>query len=354
MKRTALFEEHQKLKAKMAPFANFEMPIQYSGVKEEVFATRKNVGIFDVSHMGEFFVHGEECFEFIDHLVTNDILGADSGKAVYSPMCREDGTVIDDLIVYKLGDKKAMICVNAANIEKDWQWIEQQKNNFQVNVENHSENYSLIAIQGPNSTELLSELGLNEATEIDYYSCKAFPSEGIIAARTGYTGEDGFEVFAPHDTCINLWQKSISWGATPCGLAARDVLRLEVCYPLYGHELDDELTPLDSSLKWTVKKNGKDFIGKENLDSYAPKYRLLKLSIEKGIPRQNYLVVNKSEEIIGKVTSGTFSPVVGKGIALAHVEKTKFKKDEPIFIVIRNNHVEALIHDKPFVTGGHK
>lgn len=354
--RTSLYENHVKCGAKLVPFAGWEMPIQYSSVKDEVEATRKNVGIFDVSHMGEFIVEGEDAFKFVDHIITNDFAGAEDLKAVYSPLCRENGTVIDDLIAYKLAANKVLICVNAANIKKDWDWISSQVTNFNCTLTDHSNDYSLLAIQGPNAEKFLEELGLNQACKMPYYSVLPTTLNGadIIIARTGYTGEDGFEIFSPANTAQAIWSKALESGVTPCGLAARDVLRLEVCYPLYGHELNDEMTPLDSALKWTVRLNKSNFIGKEALESSTPKWRLIKLSVEKGIPREGYPIVNETGEEIGKVSSGTFSPTLGKGIALALVKKDLFPADKTFAMNIRNKTVPAKYHAKPFIVGGHK
>jgi len=355
-KTTSLYQKHVDLKAKMAPFAGFDMPIQYTSVKEEVLAVRNGVGVFDVSHMGEFFVEGPDAHKFVDHLITNDFQGAGPLKAVYSPLCREDGTVIDDLIAYKLEDEKVLICVNAANIEKDWSWISSQTEGFNVTLKNDSDTWSLLAIQGPKTEEVLKSLELLGDEEFPYYSIRSYERNGekVILARTGYTGEDGFEVFCTHKFASELWDNLMNKNVAPCGLAARDVLRLEVCYPLYGHEIHDEVTPLDSALKWTVKLNKESFIGKEALEKYAPKYKLAKIQLDKGIPREGYSVENENGEEIGTVTSGTMSVVLGKGIALAHVNQNVDLKSTKLFVNIRNRKYEATRLTKAFVSGGHK
>jgi len=355
-KRTSLYDEHIAAGAKLVDFAGWEMPIQYQNLKEEVNAVRTQVGVFDVSHMGEFFVEGDEALKFIDYMVTNDITGAQLGKAIYSPLCREDGTIIDDLIVYKISNTKLMICVNAANIAKDYAWFEQHAKNFDCKLTNESDQYSLLALQGPKSFEILKQLNLGfEIIDSDYYSIQSNNSfeDPILIARTGYTGEDGFEIFAHHNKIKNIWSQLIAKGVKPCGLGARDVLRLEVCYPLYGHELNDEVTPLDAGLKWTVKLNKDNFIGKEFLSSYEPKFQLVKLILDKGIPREGYQVeINDSK--IGVVTSGTMSVVLRKGIALARVEKKLYSTDAQINVDIRGRKYTAQINKKPFVAGGHK
>lgn len=340
----------------MAPFAGFDMPLQYTSVKEEVLAVREHAGVFDVSHMGEFFVTGPEAVAFVDSIVTNDFANAELNKAVYSPLCREDGTVIDDLIAYKLGAEKILICVNASNIEKDWNWISSKVGNFNCKLENKSNDYSLLAIQGPKAELILKDFGIKFPENFVYYSAVELDHDGekLIIARTGYTGEDGFEIFSSHTFAKHLWSKLLFNGVKPCGLAARDVLRLEVCFPLYGHEITDETTPLDSGLGWTVKQSKEKFIGKDALSNYKAKYQLVRLSLDKGIPREGYLVTNANGETIGKVTSGTMSVVTGKGIALALVEKEKAPADKKYLINIRNTNYEANFHTKAFITGGHK
>jgi aminomethyltransferase len=352
MKQTQLFDEHTALGAKMVPFAGWNMPIQYNSVKEEIIAVRNDVGVFDVSHMGEFFVEGRDAVKFVDYLLTCDFAGVEIKKAVYSPLCNDQGKMLDDLIAYKLSDEKILICVNAGNIEQDFKWFESHKNNFDCTLINKSEDMSLLAVQGPNTFKVLKEYFKDELGDIDYYSVANFGE--FIIARTGYTGEDGFEVFSSHDQIKKLWKFLIDKGVRPCGLGARDVLRLEVCFPLYGHELNQDLTPLDCGMKWTVKMNKEDFICKSALENYEPKFRILKLQLDKGIPREGYLVELEDETPLGEITSGTMSPTIGKGIALARIQKNKYKKGDKVFIIIRNKKYEAQVVTKPFVTGGHK
>jgi aminomethyltransferase len=354
--KTSLHEEHLLLNAKMAPFAGFDMPLQYSSVKEEVQAVRSFAGVFDVGHMGEFLVEGPDAISFVDYIITNDFKNAELLKAVYSPLCREDGTIIDDLIAYKLSEVKVLICVNASNIKKDWDWISSKKSKFNCTLNNQSEDFSLLAIQGPESEKILKEVGILKSVEFPYYSIleSTFEDQNIIIARTGYTGEDGFEIFSSHQFAKFLWKKLLSLGVKPCGLASRDVLRLEVCYPLYGHELNDQVTPLDAGLLWTVKLAKNEFIGKAALTDYKPRYQLVKLSLDRGIPREGYDVLDEQLNLIGKVTSGTMSVVTGKGIAMALIEKDKNPKDKKYIINIRNTNYPAHFHSKAFITGGHK
>jgi aminomethyltransferase len=356
LKTLALEQKHIELDAKMAPFAGFNMPLQYSSVKNEVLAVRNQVGVFDVSHMGEFFVEGKDAHAFVDYIITNDFINAGDLKAVYSPLCREDGTVIDDLIAYKLGTNKVLICVNASNIDKDWNWISKHTEGFDIELTNRSDDYSLLAIQGPQAEAILKKLMILDDADFPYYSIlqTQYKGHNLILARTGYTGEDGFEVFCPRQYTTALWDLIISQKVTPCGLASRDVLRIEVGYPLYGHEIYDQVTPLDSALNWTVKSEKRKFIGKSALAAYQRKYRLIKIILEKGIPREGYDLVLENGEIIGKVTSGTMSVVLGRGVALAHVDPTKFTNETQLFVDIRNKKYKAQFTSKPFVAGGHK
>lgn len=356
IQKTSLHEEHLSLNAKMAPFAGFDMPLQYSSVKEEVQAVRSNAGVFDVSHMGEFLVEGTDAINFVDYIMTNDFKNAEMLKAVYSPLCRDNGTVIDDMIAYKLAEDRVLICVNASNIKKDWDWISTKTSQFKINLKNLSDDYSLLAIQGPEAEAILRNTGILGFQSFPYYSILETTHEGekLIVARTGYTGEDGFEVFSSHAFAKKFWKQLLEMGVKPCGLAARDVLRLEVCYPLYGHELNDEITPLDAGLAWTVKLEKENFIGKTALSEYKPRFQLVKLSLERGIPREGYDVLDSHLNQIGKVTSGTMSVVTGKGIAMALIEKEKNPKDKKYLINIRNTNYEANFHAKAFITGGHK
>jgi aminomethyltransferase len=349
--RTALYQEHLNLKAKIVDFAGFEMPIQYSSVKEEVLKVRHHVGMFDVSHMGEFFVTGNQAEDYIDHLVTNDIKAAPWGKAIYSPLCRPDGTIIDDLIVYKLKPGRILICVNASNIKKDFDWMMANKGQFDIELTNSSELFSLIALQGPLAESILLKI-YPDMPKLDYYS--AIELKDIILARTGYTGEDGFEIFSNHETIKDLWHQFLKHGVVPCGLASRDVLRLEVCYPLYGHELTDEVTPLDSNLNWTVKMNKKSFIGKDFLTTYKPKYKLVKFICEKAIPRDGYKIFNQHHLEVGQVVSGTMSVTLNSGIAQARIASHLYEADDQFFVEIRQNKWPLKMITKPFVSGGLK
>lgn len=353
--KTSLYEEHLKLKAKMVPFAGYLMPIQYENLKKEVEAVRTSVGVFDVSHMGVFSIEGADALKAIDYLVTNDIASAATMKAIYSPLCRKDATIIDDLIVYKFSNEKIFLCVNASNIDKDFKWIEENIQNFKVDFNNLSSHYSLLAIQGPNAFETLKKIStLQNIPDMEYYSCHFLNNDRSpnFIARTGYTGEDGFEVFANHAFISNLWNELLTLGVTPCGLGARDVLRLEAGFPLYGNDLNDALTPFDTNLKWTVKLKKEDFIGKAFLETYSPKHKLIKLSLEKGIPREGYEVLDEKQNIVGKVTSGTMSVVLNHGIAMALVNADV--QTELFHIDIRGKKYEAKLVKKSFLNRGDK
>ena len=357
MKKTILHDFHQeKLKAKMAPFAGFSMPLQYSSAKLEISAVRNDAGIFDVSHMGEFFVSGAETENFINFLITNDYAKLPVGKAIYSPICNEAGYVLDDLIVYKLAENYALICVNAANIDQDWNWISKHALNFDINLENKSDEYSLIALQGPKSESILSKLFSNlkvEFQNLPYYGVYFDPNSDLIFARTGYTGEDGFEIFCKNNKAEFLWQSLLNLNAQPCGLAARDTLRLEVCYPLYGHELDANHSPAESALSWTLKKSDSNYLGKDSIIENQINSKIVKLSLEKQIPREGYKIFLDQEEV-GYITSGTFSPTISQGIAMARIKNIKNLKEDDLLIEIRGKKYPAKLHKSPFYAGGIK
>ena len=354
-KKTSLYEEHLAEGGKMQPFAGYEMPIHYCSLKKEVLAVRQRCGVFDVSHMGEFWAFGPDAVDYVDYLICNDFAGAAIGKAVYSPLLREDGTIIDDLIAYKLGAEKILICVNAANIQKDWDWMKLKNEGFQVQLENKSDQFSLLAVQGPKAALILQEVGfpIDDDHILPSYSVTEtqWQGETVIMARTGYTGEDGFEIFLSHRMAKVLWRKLRENGVWPCGLGARDVLRIEAGFPLYGQDIHDEVMPCDSGLRWTVKQEKNFFVGQNALKDYFPKYRFLKLTLDKGIPRFGHQVLNEVGDIVGQITSGTMSPILGKGIGLAHIlrEGPGWKK---LIVKIRNKYYDAEPHRGPFVRRG--
>lgn len=336
----------------MASFAGFEMPLQYTSVKEEALAVRKKVGVFDVSHMGEFICQGKDAVVFVDYLLCNDFASLPVGKALYSPLCNQEGKIIDDLIAYKLTGERVLICVNAGNIKKDWQWIKSHSGGFDITLENISDATNLLAVQGPKSAEVLQKICGLKNINAPYYG--VFEEGELLFARTGYTGEDGFEIFTSKEKVSELWKQLLEAGVVPCGLAARDVLRIEVGFPLYGNELTEKVTPLDVGLKWTVKLETDDFVGKSALQKHQSQTRLIHLSLEKGIPRAGYSILNGKEEEIGRVTSGTMSVMLGKGVCMGLVTASNFSGDEKFFIKIRDKVYSAVQSKRAFVSGGHK
>ncbi len=357
MKKTALYDEHVKLQGQIVPFAGWMLPVQYRSIKEEVAAVRTSCGLFDVSHMGEFFVQGKDALAFVDYLVCNDIKNSPIGKAIYSPLLNFEGTCIDDLIVYLLANDRILICVNASNIDKDWMWIQKiaSMQNWEITLSNVSNDYSLLALQGPSAEKILTSLIVFDYKSLPYYGAQTiqYQNTEIILARTGYTGEDGFEIFIPNKLVIPFWHQLTQHGAMPCGLGARDCLRVEVGYPLYGHELSEELTPLDAGLKWTVKMKKNDFVGKKSLSTYNTKWKQIKFFTSKGIPRDGYLLKSVSGEVLGKVTSGTLSPTINRGIGLGLI-KIDSKIEDVVMIEIRNQLFPIEITKDAFVKGGHK
>jgi len=368
MKKLPLHSEHEKLKAQWGPFADYLMPLQYAqGAKQESLLTRQSCGLFDVSHMGEFLVTGEEAIAFCDWLVAQDFLNIPVNKAQYALLCEEEGGVLDDLILYKLSSTQVLICVNASNREKDWNFITSQhkKGPYQKNLlQDVSSSYGLLALQGPSWKTVLSRafspLGLTipSLDKLDKFECTSFSPAVVSAypfviARTGYTGEDGVEIFCPLDSkdstefFENLWKNlSLSPEVAPCGLAARDVLRIEAGLPLYGNELLEEISPFDAGLSWAMKKvspeflqesSERSFIGQKSLleRKKIPKWKTIKFSLESGIPRKDYEITNEKGEKVGVVTSGTFSPLLEKGIGIGRILVTEFNKGR-FFVHLRH------------------
>jgi aminomethyltransferase len=357
LKNTPLLNEHIKLGATMVPFGGWNMPVQYTNVINEHNATRTKAGIFDICHMGEFIVMGPDSQAFLQKIVTNDISKLEISQACYNCMCKEDGTVIDDLFVYKLADDEFFVVVNASTIEKDFSWLTRHKHG-RVEIKNLSEDIGKIDLQGPNSQEILQKL-----TDYDLGTLKRFRaaritfngiSEQILISRTGYTGEDGFEIyFSPKDAAY-IWNSLLTegkdLGITPCGLGARDTLRLEACYSLYGHEINEKLTPMEAGLGFAVKL-AKDFIGKEVLQKQKENGTEKKLicfeMVEKSIPRENYPLLVNGEEV-GFVTSGTFSPTFRKGLGMAYIRSDLSQLGNEVSILIRGKEYKGAIVERPF------
>ncbi|WP_461534189.1 glycine cleavage system aminomethyltransferase GcvT [Sinomicrobium sp.] len=357
MKNTALTETHIALGAKMVPFAGYNMPVQYEGVNIEHETVRNAVGVFDVSHMGEFRISGSGALDLIQYISSNDASKIAIGKAQYCYMPNEEGGIVDDLIVYRLGDNEYLLVVNASNIEKDWNWISSH-NTFGAVMENLSDNYSLLAIQGPKAIEAMQSLTEVDLSAIPFYSFEIGKFAGvddIIISATGYTGSGGFEIYCKNESIQQVWDKVFEAGADfgikPIGLAARDTLRLEMGYCLYGNDIDDTTSPLEAGLGW-ITKFTKDFVNAEALKAEKEAGVARKLVgfelVEKGIPRHDYEIVNEEGEKTGRVTSGTMSPSLGKGIGLGYVPADKAEPGSTIYIQIRKKAVAAKVVKLPF------
>lgn len=359
MNQTALYNKHVSLGAKMVPFAGFEMPVQYSGVTEEHFAVREKAGIFDVSHMGQFFIEGEKAKDLLQFVTSNDVEKLTDGKAQYTCLPNGKGGIVDDLIVYQMSDDKYFVVVNASNIEKDWKHISSYNEKFGAKMANVSDDMSLLAVQGPKATEILQKLTDTKLSEIPYYHFSMGMVAGfkdIIISNTGYTGSGGFELYLKNADAEKLWdaicEAGKEEGLIPCGLAARDTLRLEKGFCLYGNDIDDTTSPLEAGLGWITKLNtefvDKDFLAKQKEEGITRKLVAFEMQ-EKGIPRHDYPVVDADGNVIGKVTSGTMSPMRKIGIGLAYVDKPHFKLDTEIFIQVRKKAIPAKIVKAPFV-----
>ncbi len=358
MKKTALFDKHVSLGAKIVPFAGFEMPVQYTGVTEEHFAVREKAGLFDVSHMGQFFIEGEGAKELLQYVTTNNVDALENGKAQYSCLPNEDGGIVDDLIVYKMENNKYFVVVNASNIDKDWAHISKY-NTFGAKMTNASDDMSLLAIQGPKATEILQKLTDTDLSAIPYYHFTVGTVAGVenvIISNTGYTGSGGFEIYFKNDAAEVLWDEILKAGEEegiiPCGLAARDTLRLEKGFCLYGNDIDDTTSPIEAGLGW-ITKFDKDFVSKEIFAKQKEEgvsRKLVGFELQdKGVPRHDYLVVDAEGNTIGKVTSGTQSPMKKIGLGIAYVDKPHFKLGSEIFIQVRNKNIPAKVVKMPFV-----
>ncbi|MGB0415552.1 MAG: glycine cleavage system aminomethyltransferase GcvT [Coraliomargarita sp.] len=352
-----LHDFHAAQGARFVPFGGWNMPVQYSSILEEHKAVREAAGLFDVSHMGEFFVQGPEAELFLDKLVVNRIAGTPVGKAVYSPMCARDGGVIDDLIVYRTADDAFLVCVNASNTEKDFGWFLQQAERWEleVRIEDQSAEYALLALQGPNAEAILERAGIEALSSLRRFWHREvkFAGQTMRICRTGYTGEDGFEIYVSPTAVEALATRLVSVGAEfglkLCGLGARDSLRLEAGLPLYGHELSDRISPLEASLAWTVKLNKDDFIGKnalsEQMATGVPR-RVVHFKLEgRRIARQGTPVVNPCGEVVGEVLSGTLSPMTGSPIGSAII--TSEALDRPLAVDLRGNKLPLEIAKAP-------
>ncbi|MEQ9437757.1 MAG: glycine cleavage system aminomethyltransferase GcvT [Cyclobacteriaceae bacterium] len=359
LKKVALHDIHQQLGAKMVPFAGYLMPLRYSSDIEEHLSVRQSVGVFDVSHMGEFFVRGPQALDLIQRVTSNDVGKLVDGQAQYGYLPNEDGGVVDDLIVYRLGEAEYMLVVNASNIEKDWHWIQQYNTNT-VEMENASDRLSLFAVQGPKAAETLQSLTDIDLSAMKFYTFRQGRIAGIddvIISATGYTGAGGFELYVANEHAEALWKAVFEAGKPheikPIGLGARDTLRLEMGYCLYGNDIDDQTCPIEAGLGWVTKFN-KDFTNsvflKEQKASGGKNKLVGLVMIDRGIPRAGYELFNEQDEKIGRVTSGSQSPSLQKGIGLGYVTKDEAAPGNTIYVGVRNRRLKAEIMKPPFVT----
>ena len=353
LKKTALHDIHEELNAKMIDFAGYMMPVQYEGVNIEHITVKKNVGVFDVSHMGEFYIHGDEAEIFLQSVLSNDISILKKGQAQYNCIPNEKGGIVDDLILYKFEDNRFMLVVNASNIEKDWEFLN-NKNLYNAQLLNVSDSFSLIAIQGPNALDVLTPLFDIELSEIKYYHFEYI--DGIIVSNTGYTGCGGFEIYCKNEIAGDLWDKIFKSGKKydikPIGLAARDTLRLEMGFCLYGNDIDDNTSPIEAGLSWITKTN-KEFTSskiflKQKKEGISKKLIGFKM-LEKGIPRKDYDILNNENEIIGVVTSGTMSPSLSKPIAMGFIDVEFTNINTIVEISVRNKKIKSKVVNLPFI-----
>ena len=357
MKNTALTKIHESLGAKMVPFAGYNMPVQYEGVNAEHEIVRNGVGVFDVSHMGEFFLKGENALALIQKVTSNDASKLVDGKAQYSCLPNNDGGIVDDLIIYKIADNHYMLVVNASNIEKDWNWIASH-NDLGVDMQNLSDGYSLLAIQGPKAAEAMQSLTAIDLANMPYYSFQIGEFAGlkdVTVSATGYTGSGGFEIYFKNEDAEAIWNKIFEagkpFGIKPIGLAARDTLRLEMGFCLYGNDINDNTSPLEAGLGW-ITKFDKEFTNSTNLKKQKEAGVTRKLIAfemqERAVPRHDYEIVDAAGNVIGIVTSGTMSPSRNIGIGLGYVPTSFSAVDSDIFIRIRKNDVLAKVVKLPF------
>ena len=367
-KRTCLYDKHLSLGATMVSFGGFDMPLLYQngGIAPEHMAVREHVGLFDVSHMGEVTVKGPDAERYVQHIFTNDVAGAPVGKIYYGMMCYENGGTVDDLLVYKLGENNFFLVINAANIDKDWAWMQQHAVGFDIDLQNRSDYYGQIAVQGPEAEHVVETvLGL-PCSELNFYTVKTillpFASDQspleILISRTGYTGEDGFEIYASHDYIRECWDKLIAAGVQACGLGCRDTLRFEVGLPLYGDELSEDITPIMAGLGMFVKLDKAEFIGKEALamqKAEGPARKLVGIELaDKAIPRHGYEVLNMEGETIGEVTTGYRTISTDKSVCMALVDAQYAKLDTEVQIQIRKKVFPGKVVKRQFYNKSYK
>ena len=354
LKTTALTDVHRAMGAKMVPFAGYEMPVQYAGLMQEHHAVRQAAGLFDVSHMGEFTVEGPDALAFLQYVTSNDVSKLIPGKVQYSCLPNTDGGIVDDLLVYCRGEARYLLVVNASNIDKDWAWLQQWVGSFDVKMENQSDAWSLLALQGPQAAALLQPHTMVGLSSLAYYTfaegdLMGFP--GVILSATGYTGAGGFELYLPNNAAETVWKTLLDAGAVPAGLGARDTLRLEMGYCLYGNDIDDTTNPLEAGLGW-ITKFTKDFIQKTHLEevkAQGPKRKLVGFVLQdRGVARHGYPILDEAGNTIGEVTSGSPSPSLSISIGMGYVPTERSTPGSRIFVQVRNQALAAEVVTLPF------
>ncbi len=348
-KQTCLYDKHVALGALISPFGGFDMPIQYTNIVDEHNAVRQHCGVFDVSHMGEVLVSGKDAERYVNHVFTNDVRNMPNGKILYGMMCYEDGGVVDDLLVYKMADDKFFLVINAANIDKDWAWIQQQSKGFDITLDHQSDQYGELAIQGPEAEQVMEQVLGVPCKELVFYTFKTI--DGILVSRTGYTGEDGFEIYAAPDAIRTYWDQLMAANIKPCGLGCRDTLRFEVGLPLYGDELSESITPIMAGLGIFVKLDKEEFIGKDALARQkaegAPK-KLVGIELhDKAIPRHGYAVL-KDGNVIGEVTTGYHTISTDKSVCMALIDSQYAALGTEVEIQIRKKTFPGTVCKKRF------
>lgn len=361
IKKTCLHGHHVAMGALMSPFAGFDMPIEYKGIVEEHNAVRNDCGVFDVSHMGEVMITGPEACKFVNYIFTNDIETAEPGNVFYGMLLHENGGVVDDLLVYKRAQQEYFLVINASNIDKDVAWIELQAKKFDVKVENMSDYFCELAIQGPNAEKVMRDVLGIETSDLGFYTFKDINlSDGkpALVSRTGYTGEDGFELYASKEEIIKAWEKLMAAGIQACGLGCRDTLRFEAGLPLYGDELTDDVTPVEAALSMFVKLEKPEFLGRETCarqkaEGVTRKNVGLKLE-GNAIPRHGYEVLNENDEKVGEITTGYRSITLGDSLAMALIDMPYAKLGTPLKVKIRKKVFPAVVVKKRFYTPNYK
>ena len=359
LKKTCLHDLHVGLGALMSPFGGFDMPIQYAGIEEEHRAVRSAVGVFDVSHMGEVAVTGPDAKKFVNHIFTNDISGLEKGKVIYGMMLYPEGGVVDDLLVYKRGDDDYFLVINASNIDKDVDWINSHAEGYDVTIDNQSDMWAELAVQGPDSEQTLRDVLGIDGSALGFYTFETLNSpDPLIVSRTGYTGEDGFEIYASADVIRRYWQKLIDAGVAPCGLGCRDTLRFEAGLPLYGDELSAEITPLEAGLGIFVKTDKDEFIGREAIAAQkqeGPRRKIVGLELKaQAIPRHGYEVLDSEGNVVGSVTTGYHSISLDRNIAMALVDARLAALGTELQVRVRRKVFPATVVKKRFYTPNYK